>query len=764
VGFLTGSGLENKAILKINSNLKEVLNRDWGDYSLAPTSSISLSMQNLDRSISDKQSSLDIQKAFGFDPLWHEGDGNFYGARFYDIKNNINISSTINDWEAFNLNIFTLNNLLTVLGNTYSKAAVQIVTDALADINSSVSGTANVSGYSAGSLTSTQVDSIEAAAYQAMYDAVAESVTGKTSYDGFRLSDKSPVTITDHEGSINVVHSPSHSVTDGVLTLNTANSEISKSDLQSALNLEAGSKGMLIQVELGTLPTTAQTIEFKGVLIDGLNSTVDTGERGIDVRFQVLIDPSKEVGAFDYAYVPKSSDITVIYTGEDGISTSTTVTHSGNMIQVTTNSQGVPVMSVDFTEVFARGIPQTNLDSYFTTSTASNGQYYMELDFVGSSLKTAQGESFTKVVAPFKVADTPKPVVYIDDITVSESRGWSQLQVTLSKPATETFTIDYSFNGGDATKNSDYWWWSDDTGYRQITFVKGQSTAVVNVDIRNDSAVESTETFNIDFKIASGSENKYILGAEQVTVTIEDDDSSSGALDLNTLTDLVMTKLKTTLATELKTLTDANSADLSSTSTSFTDILLSNDSIADISTYLTGEVTEDVTLYDGILKAVVNLANEYINAARGPSNIETSVRLDGQQMAKDFTAINIGFDTVDFSAFTATASDALKTAIIDAIYSSSGFKYTGATTVVSNVLSYTRTIDADAAAYDNILFPADIRPGYLGSDPTFSKGTSGNDTINFSTNNANVVYQGLAGNDTIELSSQANHTIYGGSR
>ena len=76
--------------------------------------------------------------------------------------------------------------------------------------------------------------------------------------------------------------------------------------------------------------------------------------------------------------------------------------------------------------------------------------------------------------------------------------------------------------------------------------------------------------------------------------------------------------------------------------------------------------------------------------------------------------------------------------------------------------SYTRTIDADAAAYANILFPADIRPGYLGNDVTFSKGTSGDDTINFSTNNANVVYQGLAGNDTIELSSQANHTIYGG--
>ena len=236
-GTLSGSGLENKALLKINSNLKTVLNRDWGEYSLTPTSSISLSMQNLDRSISDKQSTLDIQKAFGLDPLWHEGDGNFYGGRFYDIKNNINLNSSINDWEAFNLNIYTLNNLLTVLGNTYSKAAVQIITDALSDVNSAVSSTPGVSGYSAGILTSAQIDSIEQAAYQALYDAVAEAVSGKSAYDGFRLSDKSPVTITDHEGSTSVLHTPAYSVSDGTLTLNT-NSEISRSDLQSSLTMK----------------------------------------------------------------------------------------------------------------------------------------------------------------------------------------------------------------------------------------------------------------------------------------------------------------------------------------------------------------------------------------------------------------------------------------------------------------------------------------------------------------------------------------------
>ena len=762
-GVNTDTGLPNKAVLKINSNLKEVVNREWGEYSLTPTSSVSLSMQNLDRSIEDKQSTLDLLKAFGMDPLWHEGDGNFYGSRFWDIKNNIQATRTIDDWQSFNLNIFTLNNLLTTLGNSYTSAINQIFVDALADINSAVSGTSNVSGYSAASVTGvTQVEKIQQASFEAMFDAIAEIVTGKTSFDGFRLSEKNPIKITDHEGSTDVIHTPSYEVSNGVLTLNTSQNEVSKDDLQKALNLEDGAKGLVIEVELGTLPSTAQTIEFTGVLIDGTNSTVDSGERGIDIRFQVLIDPSQAVGSANYAYVPASSDITVIYTGEDGTPVTTSVTHSGNMITVTNNAQGVPVMSVDFNEVFARGIPRTDLDTYFTTSTATDGQYYLELEFAGSSLQTATGDAFTKVVAPFKVAESPKPVAYINDLVVSESRGWNQLQIKLSKPATENFTIDYKFTGGDATAQEDYWWWSDQSGYRQITFVKGQSTAVINVDVRDDNSSESDETFNIELQLASGSENKVILGSETVKVTILDDDSSSG-LSLDSLTDKVLEAIKPILASELKVITDANSANLNSSSTTFTDILLSNESISDISAYLTNEVTEDITLYSPILKAVVALANEYITAARGTSDIEASVKVDGVAMAKDFAAIQSGFYYVDYTDFTSISSDALKTAIVDSIYTTSGFKYNSPTTIVNNEFVFDRTIDADAAAYVNQIAPAETKPSNnFSSDSTISKGTSGADSVDFDTNNAHQIYQGLAGNDVIELSSQAHHNIYGG--
>ena len=166
-------------------------------------------------------------------------------------------------------------------------------------------------------------------------------------------------------------------------------------------------------------------------------------------------------------------------------------------------------------------------------------------------------------------------MVYFDDsITVSEAEGWNQVELKLSKPATETFTLLYTFEGGNADKNEDYWWWSDDTGYRSVTFVKGQSTAVVNVDIRNDSTTEGNETFNISFQVDPDSAGKVVLPKNQAVVTIKDDESSVD-FDFSSMVDKVMTKISGVLSTELKVLTDANSASLNGASTSFTDILLS---------------------------------------------------------------------------------------------------------------------------------------------------------------------------------------------
>ena len=91
-----------------------------------------------------------------------------------------------------------------------------------------------------------------------------------------------------------------------------------------------------------------------------------------------------------------------------------------------------------------------------------------------------------------------------------ESRGWTQVEVNLSKPAEshslsiinlmEELLHKMLIIGGGQMK----------AGYRQITFLEGQSNAVINLDVRWDDVAEDDETFNIDMVVASGSEDQVI--------------------------------------------------------------------------------------------------------------------------------------------------------------------------------------------------------------------------------------------------------------
>ena len=315
-GVDMGSGLANNAVLKINSNLKLESDRNWGEYAISPLSTVSLAMQNLDRSITDKKAALDVYKALGFEPGWHEGDGNYYGSSFWNFQSMTGTTAS-GDWEVNQLNVYIVSNLVNLIGQVAAQGGLQIAQDVLDDVNAKIAATANVGGTSSQALSAAQQSTILQAAYNAAMEAVAELVTGLTSFDGFRLGSENPVTITDTEGSTAVVHTPGFSVSGGVMTLDSGDIQVNQAGMQAALDLDSGATGLKVEVEVGTVPTTGQTIQFTGKLIDGTDSTVDTGERAIEVRFDVTVDPTKSIGAGDYVFVPASSDITIIYTGED---------------------------------------------------------------------------------------------------------------------------------------------------------------------------------------------------------------------------------------------------------------------------------------------------------------------------------------------------------------------------------------------------------------------------------------------------------------
>ena len=105
-------------------------------------------------------------------------------------------------------------------------------------------------------------------------------------------------------------------------------------------------------------------VQYEGKLIDGTDSSIDSGERSIEVRFQVVVDPAKQ-GTDSFVFVPQSSDITVIYTGEDGTVSTTTLANDGSMVTIENPTNGgAPVVKVDMMNLFSKAIPKTDLSTY----------------------------------------------------------------------------------------------------------------------------------------------------------------------------------------------------------------------------------------------------------------------------------------------------------------------------------------------------------------------------------------------------------------
>ena len=165
----------------------------------------------------------------------------------------------------------------------------------------------------------------------------------------------------------------------------------------------------------------------------------------------------------------------------------------------------------------------------------------------------------------------------------------------------------------------------------------------------------------------------------------------------------------------------------------------------------------------------MDLLTTWFNYARGPNDVQAGYKIDAKTMANNFAALGKALDTLVLSEFVANAADAsaLQAALIADIYSDSGFKYTGATTIVNQLITPTVTIDNDAAAYQDLL-----RPG--GNDYTRTQwedrsaeavnGTSGDDTITLNSSSADSYVVNSfagAGNDVITVASNKKGLVYG---
>ncbi|WGL50322.1 Calx-beta domain-containing protein [Nocardioides sp. BP30] len=101
-------------------------------------------------------------------------------------------------------------------------------------------------------------------------------------------------------------------------------------------------------------------------------------------------------------------------------------------------------------------------------------------------------------------------------VTVTEG-GWATVTVTLRKPATKTLRLTWKTVNGTAT-GKDF----KKVKAAHLVFSRGQIAATVAVKTRDDTKVESTESFWVKF---SGKGIK--LDKKRVMVSITDNDSTS---------------------------------------------------------------------------------------------------------------------------------------------------------------------------------------------------------------------------------------------
>ena len=115
------------------------------------------------------------------------------------------------------------------------------------------------------------------------------------------------------------------------------------------------------------------------------------------------------------------------------------------------------------------------------------------------------------------IGDDAPPVVSVSDAVVLEgnSDGTVSVTFTLSKPATETVTVDYVTADGTAAAGEDY-----DSQSGSVTFASGETSATVSLGIIGDTTQEPNEAFNITLSNAVNAQ----IGDGSGIVTIQNDD------------------------------------------------------------------------------------------------------------------------------------------------------------------------------------------------------------------------------------------------
>lgn len=139
----------------------------------------------------------------------------------------------------------------------------------------------------------------------------------------------------------------------------------------------------------------------------------------------------------------------------------------------------------------------------------------------GSTISDAQG------VGTINDNDVLPPSFAVNDVSATEG-GALTFTVTRSGTTTGSYTINYATSNGTAAAGSDY-----TTASAALTFAAGEMTKTIVIATINDTAVESTEAFNLTLSGATGG---AIISDAQGIGTINDNDVLPASFAVNDAT------------------------------------------------------------------------------------------------------------------------------------------------------------------------------------------------------------------------------------
>jgi Ca2+-binding RTX toxin-like protein len=124
------------------------------------------------------------------------------------------------------------------------------------------------------------------------------------------------------------------------------------------------------------------------------------------------------------------------------------------------------------------------------------------------------------------------PVARVGDVVVDESAGTVTFEVTLDRPSIGTVTVNVATANGTATAGADY---VAQTAH-PITFLAGEVSRTVTVDLINDASAESAQYFDL---VLSGASGATLLPEAHGRATIGANDAATVAVPRITVSDAV---------------------------------------------------------------------------------------------------------------------------------------------------------------------------------------------------------------------------------